>query len=169
YRRWLNLDQPYSPQPYDHLAAILVQAGQTGKANSILYYGRERAREAAWQSGAWGRGLGLTLLKWTIGYGIGNGFFRAVLWVALLTAIGIAWLGAGPVGAGGKFVLETWTQKAAYSFDQLLPIIELNHSFADVKLPLFAEYYFYLHKLLGFLLGSFIAAGIAGLTQRSKS
>ncbi|HEX6375052.1 MAG TPA: hypothetical protein VFZ91_04975 [Allosphingosinicella sp.] len=168
FEYWLALDQPYSPQPYEHLAMILRQAGESEKANRILFASREQARKAARKSGNIGRWIGLTLLMLIIGYGIGYRFFFALGWAILLTLVGAAVLGPGPVG-GGEFVLTTYLEKAAYSFDQLLPIIELNRGFSEVSLPAPVENYFYAHKLLGFLLGSFIAAGVAGLTQRSKS
>lgn len=177
YVEWLGLDQPFSPQPYEHLAAVLRQAGETEKANRILYAGRERARKSAWSplrplKNVRGipRWLGLGLLKVSIGYGIGYRFFYALFWVLLLTALGVYTLGGETVGAPGAEAvrLTSWVDKAVYSFDQLLPIIELNHNFSDVALPESVEHYFYWHRLLGFLLGTFIAAGVAGLTQRAK-
>lgn len=171
YITWLGLDAPYSPQPYEYLASVQRQGGQSEKANRILYAGRERVRAAAGAAGVFHRWLGLTLMKWSIGYGIGYGYFRALAWALAFTVIGYFALGPGPVGAAGpdNVQLTTWLDKAVYSFDQLLPIIELNRSFSGVKLPEAVEHYFYAHRILGFLLGSFIAAGVAGLTQRSKS
>lgn len=171
FRQWLALDS-FSPQPYEQLAAVLRQAGHAEKANQILYEARERIRRESWSWGAPWRGfprwLGLGLLKITIGYGIGLRFFYALLWVAGLTAVGVGVLLVHPPLAGSAVPLESWADRIAYSFDQLLPIVELSKSFGEVKLPHEAEQYFYLHRVLGFLLGGFITAGIAGLTQRSR-
>ena len=69
------------------------------------------------------------------------------------------------------------------SFDQLLPIITLDKAhdaliFGDATAkpcvapciapqPYLVMIYFYAHKIIGWVLGSFIVAGLAGLTQRS--
>lgn len=164
FRRWLALDHPYSPQPYEHLTAVLRQGGQAEKANSILWYGRERARAAS--TGL--RWLGLTLLKGSIGYGIGYRYFYALGWALLLTAVGVGVLVLSGSADHAPLLQPLW-QKIFYSFDQLLPIIELNGEFSKITLKGWSQAYFYCHKLIGFLLGTFIAAGIAGLTQKSRS
>lgn len=41
---WLKRDPSYSPQPYEQLAKVLRERGQTKKADGILYYGKERER-----------------------------------------------------------------------------------------------------------------------------
>lgn len=174
-KRWLSLDDPYSPQPYEQLAAVLRQAGEVERANRILHNGRERARKSAWSwrqplKTIWGfpRAVGLFLLKITIGYGIGLRFFYALIWVGLFTAIGWWMLGPDPVGTTAVKLTGS-LEKGFYSFDQLLPIIELDKRFSDVNLPEPVATYFRVHRFFGFLLGAFITAGIAGLTQRSRS
>ena len=56
------------------------------------------------------------------------------------------------------------------SFDLLVPIIELNaaHKQFLTKIEYSAGVltYFYVHKSVGYLLGSFLLAGLAGLTQK---
>ena len=182
YIHWLRMDEPYSPQPSEHLASVLRQAGHPEKANLILYASRERARERAGGLAAdWSirhplrslrrisRWIGLSLLKWSIGYGIGDRYFRAIVPALALTLFGIFMLGTGPVGQAGSARSTTLYDKLAYSFDELLPIMELDPAFSKVELPQgMVEYYFFFHRAVGFLLGSFIAAGIAGLTQRSR-
>lgn len=175
-KQWLELDDPYSPQPYEQLAAILRQAGEVERANRILHAGRERARTSAWswrrplqKKLGFFRWLGLSALKVTIGYGIGLRFFYALIWALALTGVGIVVLAVWPPLPASEVRLDSWLDRLAYSFDQLLPIIELSKGFSDVSLPHRAVQYFYLHRLFGFLLGAFITAGIAGLTQRSRS
>ena len=61
------------------------------------------------------------------------------------------------------------------SLDLLLPIVELNKAHADFVMKDLADttatawiaYYFYIHKLFGWVLASFLIAGLAGLTQKS--
>ena len=53
----------------------------------------------------------------------------------------------------------------AYSLDMLLPIIRLRESHYDFDLAGWARYYFYLHTLMGYILASFLIAGLSGLTK----
>jgi len=53
----------------------------------------------------------------------------------------------------------------SYSFDMLLPIIELRDAHYAIDLKGWPRYYFYAHKIAGFVLASFLMAGISGLTK----
>jgi hypothetical protein len=55
----------------------------------------------------------------------------------------------------------------AFSFDMLLPIIRLREKhYTDVDLqPGYARYYFYLHKIMGYVLASFVIAALAALMK----
>ena len=85
YVKWLERDPNYSPGPYEQLASVLRKAGESAKANDILYASREQERKRA----RWGRFIGLTLLKWTTGYGLGLRYFRSLGWVAGFTGLGV--------------------------------------------------------------------------------
>jgi hypothetical protein len=50
-----------------------------------------------------------------------------------------------------------------YSLDSFLPFVHLRDAFGDVDLKSPSKYYFYIHKLAGYVIGSFIIAGLAGL------
>ncbi len=56
-------------------------------------------------------------------------------------------------------------QRYWYSFDMALPLIDLNKRHEAVKLRGGATVYFYVHKLAGFVLVSFLVAGLSGLTK----
>lgn len=72
-----------------------------------------------------------------------------------------------------------WLSSIFASLDQLLPIITLDKAHdvmifgnTSVKppvapLPYWVLIYFYVHKIIGWVLGSFLIAGLAGLTQRN--
>jgi hypothetical protein len=62
-----------------------------------------------------------------------------------------------------------WDEKLVYSFQKLLPPFAHLQPFDSVKLGTFARWYFYCHQLIGYVLGGFLAAGLAGLTQKSRS
>jgi hypothetical protein len=186
YVTWLNDDPTFTPQPYQQLAAVLRAAGASNRADDVLYAARDREMWVSWCKGNCFYGLsgecwnaaGLFLLKWTIGYGLGLGYFLALVWVAVFTGIGAAILLSKSEDAqkNGRW----WCIGA--SLDHLLPIVEMNKEFTDFfdrskvdrskvdrskdnwlkGLP-FA--YFYIQTLIGYVLASFVVAGLAGLTQ----
>ena len=97
----------------------------------------------------------------TIGYGYGVRYFYALWWVVGITLLGTFIL-AGTV-AGQAFSIPG---KLAYTFDLLLPIVELDKRHDMAGIEGWPRYYFYVHQLLGYVLGSFIVAGLAGLTKK---
>jgi hypothetical protein len=52
----------------------------------------------------------------------------------------------------------------------LLPIIKLNKKHEDViqHLPEGVRWYFYVHQIVGYVLASFLVAGLAGLTKKKE-
>ncbi len=113
---------------------------------------RERSEETG-RTWAW-----LTALKWVIGYGYY--LHRAVYWV-----IGLVILGAIVLRVSGEGPRNGMPFGLAYSFDILLPIIKLRDWHYQIDLKTWARYYFYGHKIMGFVLASFLIAGLSGLTK----
>jgi uncharacterized protein YjbI with pentapeptide repeats len=163
YIDWLARDHSYSPQPYEQLAAAFRRAGEPTKANRILYESRRRARAEAWRRGWYPQWLGSLFLDWTIGYGLGGRYFRALGWVVAFTAVGAGILHFSGQPADG--LATGLAARIVYSLDQLLPIVEFE-KYDKVVLNGGVAYYFYVQKLVGWLLGSFLVAGLAGLTQK---
>jgi hypothetical protein len=181
YRSWLERDPHFAPQPYRQLASVLRTAGDPERADAVLYAARDRERTEAWTRGGCGhpfkdwpwrrsecwRAAGLGLLKVLIGYGIGSGLFIVFYWVFAFTLLGMLVLLFSPSArAKGK----AWMFGA--SLDQLLPIVSLNKEFENffndpwrLRLKGWQLGYFAFHALFGFLLGSFVVAALAGLTQ----
>jgi hypothetical protein len=120
YIQWLARDPTYAPQPYEQLAAVFRAAGEPTKANRILYASRERERKEALERGNNPRWTGLSLLKWTIGYGLGLGYFRALVWVVVFTIMGAAVLYFS--GQPSQGLAAGLPARLVYSLDQLLPI-----------------------------------------------
>ena len=187
YIQWLDGDPSSSPQPYEHLAHRFREAGEPYKATDVLYAARERRRRKAWSTVGdfghanrreWlktlGLALGLSVLRRTIGYGLGNRYFHVLWWVGGLTLVG-----AFVLIFFGSYSPWDWPRISFASLDQLLPIITLDKAhdvliFGDpsAKPPVRAQpygvlVYFYVHKILGWVLGSFLVAGLSGLTQRN--
>jgi hypothetical protein len=158
---WLARDPSYSPQPYGQLAAVLTEGGRAEKADNVLYAGRERERTqvATGLDFVW-----MTALHAVIGYGYK--VHRAFYWIAAFVILGtvVIWWSRQltrhriATGATGTTAIE-------YSIDMLLPIIELRKQHYDIDLTGAARYYFYFHKLMGFVLVSFLIAGLSGLTK----
>jgi hypothetical protein len=181
YESWLARDPHFAPQPYRQLASVLRTGGDPDRADAVLSAARDRERREAWTRGECGnpfkdwpwrrddcwRAAGLGLLKVLIGYGIGGGLFLVFYWVLTFTLIGMIVLSFSPP-ARAKGAL--WMFGA--SLDHLLPIVSLNKEFDDFfddpqrqRLKGWQLGYFAFHALFGFLLGSFVVAALAGLTQ----
>ena len=159
YIAWLALDQSYSPQPYRQLASVLDSSGHKDMANDILFANRERERAGSYPSNCnWWL---LSALKVTIGYGYGLRYFWAVYWIVILLIIGTCCLRCKKECHHNGEKLGIW-----YSLDMLLPIIQLRKSHYEIELcNRGVRYYFYIHKLFGYVLVFFVIAGLTGLTE----
>ncbi len=166
YVSWLARDEPYTPQPYEQLASVLRRMGHGEEANDVLYAGRERARALAIEHDYYWSWTGQTTLKYTIGYGIGSRYFRSLYWVLGLVLMGTLFLrlsGQHRVTAqDGNSPMQIGF---FYSLDMLLPVIHLRQRHYDVDLQGIVRYYFYFHQIMGYVLASFLIAGLSGLTK----
>ena len=150
FENWFGRLDHYAPQPYEQLASVIQSQGHGALATAIRYSSRERERSEA-TDGAW---VWLTTLKWLIGYGYYP--YYAMGW-----AIGLVIVGALVL----RISRDGPPDIISYSFDMLLPIIRLRESHYQVDLTTWARYYFYFHKIMGYVLASFLLAGLAGLTR----
>ncbi len=156
FEDWLKKQKTFSPQPYEQLAAVLREEGREQKARDILYAKRERQRleeeHTQWRS------VFLWIMKYVIGYGYR--IHRVGGWVLAFTLIGAYVLYASGEGAAHGMPLGL-----SYSLDMLLPIIKLRGFHYTFDLGGWAQYYFYFHKMVGYILASFLVAGLSGLTK----
>jgi uncharacterized protein YjbI with pentapeptide repeats len=146
--------QDYAPQPYEQLASVLQTNGLIDDATAIRYAGKERERRAA--SGL--RWAWLFLLNYSIGFGYH-------LEYAFAWALGFVLLGWAVLYATGQRTKHGITLGLVYSFDMLLPLVQLSKKHDDIDLDPWPKRYFYAHKIIGVILTSFIVAGISGLTK----
>ena len=108
------------------------------------------------------------MLKETIGYGYGLGYFQALRWV-----LGIVLLGAFFLRIYEESYIkktETGNRKERlglwYSLDMLLPVIRLRQEHYEVDLETqWVRIYFYIHKMIGYVLIFFVIAGLTDLTE----
>ena len=126
--------------------------------NEILYEGRERERREV--ASGWRWWLWMTALKLFIGYGYGLGNFLAVVWMGGLAFVSAVFLNVSGEARKNKLGWGVW-----YSVDHLLPGIQLRKHHYDVDLEGWARCWFFVHKLIGFILATFLVAGLAGLTK----
>jgi uncharacterized protein YjbI with pentapeptide repeats len=169
--RWAKRDPVYSPAPYTQLAAALKSTGDNDAANEILYFGRERAREAACKKkGMSVDCLGRQFLRWTVGYGIGVYKFYALGWVTFLSVIGAFVLALSVPEA--RWQNRSWPWCFGASLSRLLPGLELGKEFTQFfdgpfgpRFNWWQNLVFYSIRVAGFVLGAVVIAAFAGLTQ----
>jgi len=176
---WVERDKTFTPQPYQQLATVFRTSGDSEGADKALYLAREHTKEQAWEDREYKRYGILFLSKWIISYGIGFYFLWVLIPVAVVTFSGAFVLCLSQNSARPARPASTthstsrlnnqpptkFLHRLAFSLHHLLPVIELERSFDEVKLSGFARWYFYAHRLIGWLLGSFLVAALAGLTQ----
>jgi hypothetical protein len=151
-----GFETTYNPQPFEQLAKVLRDSGYPGKAADILFAARDHQRDHR-------KTPRLTRAKLWVQWGlIGYGYHNwiALLWFAILTGLGMWACGKSALGRRMRRSQRYW-----YSFDMALPLIELNDRHKAVKLTGGVLAYFYFHKLAGFVLMSFLVAGLSGLTK----
>jgi hypothetical protein len=169
WRGWLERDPDFSSQPYVQLAAVMTAHGDQDSAADVLYFGRVRETQIAWESGHYLRWMLLSALNLVTGYGIGTYTFRALYWIIGLTALGVVLLTWSP-GGGGRTLL--WRTGA--SLTRVLPGIEINKEFTDFfddperqRLHDWQVAVFSAFVVIGWVLGLFLVAAMTGLTQHS--
>jgi hypothetical protein len=154
FEQWLGKQGSYAPTPYEQLATVLRNEGRPSAADEVLYAGKERERaQSPFLLYIWH-----TAIKWLIGYGYHLEW--TVRWVTGFLIAGVIVLKLS--GEGRK---NNMPYGIAYSFDMLLPIIRLREMHSQIDLEGWARYYFYLHRIMGYVLASFLIAGISGLTK----
>ena len=162
---WIKRDTTFSPHPYKLFADLLREDGYPSKASDILFAGRERARVMAWRKGDWPLWSSMTFLKHTIGYGLGRGYLRIARWIFALILLGFLILWSHLPAADRDFFTLFWA-----SVDWLLPLVELDayhkQLFNDLELSKLELIYFYIHKMVGYVVFGYLAAGLAGLTKK---
>ena len=161
FTHWLAADRSFSPQPYWQLARVLEEAGHENMAGDVRYAGRERERsELGLLEPRW---WGLSALWATIGYGYGwRVFLTPLAWIIFFTGLGTVILRVYGKHSGDRRRLGVW-----YSLDMLLPIIRLRerHYEADISPNTWVAYYFYFHKMAGYVLVALVLAGLTGLVE----
>ena len=123
-------------------------------------------RIVVWVVGDYWTWSGLTILKYTIGYGYGHRIFFSLNWVLALVIIGTLLLKfTKQERVAAHYNKPPMIIGFFYSLDLLLPIIQLRQRHYEVDLQGPVRYYFYFHQIMGYILASFLITGLSGLTQ----
>ncbi|MFM0562265.1 hypothetical protein [Paraburkholderia sediminicola] len=148
----------FSPQSYREVASMLENQNEHDAAIEVGYAGKIKELEQVCASDDIFQCWIMQLSKWTVGFGYFTG--RAIVVTGFFIIIGA--LIFRTTAEAAKFHIK---YGFAYSFDMFLPVIRLRemHYKIDIHGP--ARYYFYFHKLAGWILGSFIIAGLYGSTK----
>lgn len=151
-----GFEESFIPQPFEQLAKILRESGYPVSANEVLLaklnHWRDSPRTTVWTKAS------LWLQYVLIGYGYRN--WQAFFWFIGLVALG-AWVcGRAPAGREMPASRRFW-----YSVDIAVPVFDLDKTHATIKLTERCAVYFYFHKAAGFVLISFVIAGLSGLTK----
>jgi hypothetical protein len=157
FKQWFARVASYAPQPYSQLAGVVQSQGDDDLAREIRFAGRDRERQ---ESSGWHQ-VWLSMLYASIGYGFR--LERALYWVLAFVFVGTMTLRNSE--QSWRNGLGSWSDKIVFSIDTLLPIIRLREKNYRVDLHGGVAYYFYFHKIMGYVLASFLIAGLSGLTK----
>lgn len=151
---WLGGQKHFSPAPYTHLADVLRQSGEKEIADAIIYGGKMRQ---------WSETSFLLnprfFLPWAF-TGFGLYPYISGIWVLALIVAGTVIFGLDPSPEMRRFTVP---QRVVYSLDMLIPAVHLRHHHAEIELQSWPRFYLYGHKLMGYMLLSFLAAALLGI------
>ena len=136
------------------MADALERDDRPGVAAEILYASKEQQRDRA-EGLRW---FNLTLQWLLIGYGYR--IYQAVFWLAGFVAAGAIVHRTSSVGRESDPA-----ESVFFSLDWLTPIVKLDEAHYQDPIPGWRRYYFGAHILMGYVLVSFILAGVSGLTE----
>jgi hypothetical protein len=154
----LRTQAPYVRDVYQLFATALSSQGNTDVASDILYAGRIRERQQLWLTRRWGEWLFSVANDMLIGYSYR--LHRVLYWILAAVLIG-----AIVFRTGAEARALSMPYGLAFSFDMLLPVISLRKVHHDIDLHGWRRYYFYAHKIAGYVFAGFVAAALAGFTR----
>ncbi len=156
WSQWLGGMASYSPQPYQQLAKYLTDSGDAADASCVLQTGETRSLRQM-------RPL-RRVIYWTYGKVAGFGYApeQAFYFVALFVIIGMLVLRLTGEGKRHGIPIGLF-----YSLSQLVPLVSLDKRFDDIELTGAARYYFYLHKIVGWVIVGFLTAALTSLSSKS--
>jgi hypothetical protein len=158
---WLRKEKIYSPEPYRQLAAAFRDAGLEDKAMQILFKGKQRERHILRPFSKFLSTLSLIFI------GYGYHYEYSVYWCAGFVLCGVLVLTFTREGRDCRRQNPDfgYSDLFFFSLDAFLPFVRLRNRFGDIDFKSWIRFYFYVHRLAGYVIGSFILAGLAGITK----
>jgi hypothetical protein len=152
-RDWLK-DSERAAQTYEQLAGVLQAQGNMELATQVRIEGKNQERDRSpWQDKVW-----LWVSYLTVGYGYNP--IASIYPIAIFICFG--WFALRVTGDCKRHEIPLGL---AYSFDMLIPLIRLREKHYSIELSQCGRQYFYVHKIVGWILASFLIAGLAGITK----
>ncbi len=153
----------YTPQPYVQFANVLRDMGYKSLATEVIIAKMDKKREhEVGNTLTW---LKLSALKFIINYGYGYSY--SLVWVLILVASGFFFIRLEQSRKGAKDEqLDDMLEQVFYSINMLLPIIQLNKRHENIEHDIsVVRIYFYVHKIMGYVLAMIIVAGLSGMIK----
>lgn len=163
---WLTAAQ-FSPSEFEWVQGLLLSNGQPNSARRLAFLKNSIAEGLSWkQIGNWPIAASQAASRLLIGYGYC--LYASAIWAILLWVLGtwvFAQIPPELIVDKEKGSPAPDVSPLAYSFDMLLPVIRLREKHYDLDIPNWQRKYFYFHKMMGYVIGIFIVAGLSGLTH----
>ncbi|WP_250486270.1 hypothetical protein [Caballeronia sp. GaOx3] len=152
----------FDPQPYKQIMDIASKLGQDDIHDAVGFAKKERERELACTGSRFAK---LTMdcvvltFSWKV-IGYGYDYWRTAVFVLAFVVLGSIAFRYVPKKdrRGLRFGF-------AYSFDMFIPLIRLRELHYRIDISNWVRYYFYVHKLAGWVAGTFLLAGLGGFTK----
>ncbi|SIT49334.1 conserved hypothetical protein [Paraburkholderia ribeironis] len=157
--------QRYDPGPYQAVADFLLKTGDADAAREVGIAGKNKERAQACRSVLTPNWFDYVLpctylwLSWAL-VGYGYRLYLSFVWAAIFIGVGTVVFRHTLEGRLAKVPIGF-----AYSFDMFLPLVKLRDEHYKIDIKSRARYCLYVHKLAGWVLGTFIVAALTGLTK----
>ncbi len=150
---WLDRQAPFSFEPYQHAAGYLRRVGMDEDADDVLYCGKLRQID---NTPSW---IGKAALQVQRGFvGFGYHVERSLIWAGLFILLGQQIFRRTEEAREHRMPIGL-----AYSIEMFIPGLALRGIHSQIDLKGWQRYYFYVHKFMGWILGSFVVASFLGL------
>jgi len=160
YGDWLSRQggERKSFEPYKEVIDLLLAQGQVSEALDLGVVGHDVEREDSYKHGEFIRYILLSLYRYTVGYGYK--LYWVVYSILFFVIVGALIFRQTPEARRRHMPVGLF-----YSFDLLLPIIRLREAHYKIDLKGKARYYFYFHKLVGWVLSLILVAALSGIAK----
>jgi hypothetical protein len=163
FETWLDSTQrqSYDPSPYQEVINFLEKTGDSTGADSIYIAGKDRQRDRACEES--------NILNFSTCFYLWAAFlvgYGRRLFIAILASMAFIIVGAFAFRNTETAHRTKIPLRWAYSFDMFIPLVRLRDKhYTEVDFSGNIRYYLYLHKLAGWILGTFIVASIVSLIK----